>query len=235
MDDNLERIKTVEYNQKKSQFDITEIIAIIWRRKWLIILPLILVSMVTFAGSYLITPEYEASTIILVGNPVKLSTDLQRLLGNARPGYRSSQDRQMELKSLQNEITSSPFIYQLVQRLKLDESPSLHAAALKQQQMAPGLTLDQIKFDILLNSLRENISIGYAGNNQIKITVNSTDQFRARDMAESLGEVFIAEKMKQERGIIRASDEFTYGQLSKYEKDLEDRINEKTGLEKEFN
>ena len=37
------------------QLDVREILAMTWRRKWLIVIPLILVSAIAFAGSYLIT------------------------------------------------------------------------------------------------------------------------------------------------------------------------------------
>jgi uncharacterized protein involved in exopolysaccharide biosynthesis len=57
---------------------------------------------------------------------------------------------------------------------------------------------------------------------------------QARDMAQALSEIFISEKMKQELGMVRLSQDFSYEQLGKYEKDLKDRIDEKTEFEKEF-
>jgi polysaccharide biosynthesis transport protein len=220
--------------KEKSLFDVTDLLAIALRRKWLIILPVILITAVTVVGSYLITPEYEASVIVSMGPTVQLSTELERMLGNVGREYGGGDSRQLELRSLQNEITSSPFISQLIQNLKLDRDPGLDNAARKVQAVQPNLTLDQIKFDILLNSLRDKISVGFAGRNQILIKVQSTDQFQARDMAQQLAEIFIAEKMKQELGSIRLSQDFSYEQLSKYENDLQEKIDEKTKLEKEF-
>jgi len=221
-------------HKEKSLFDVTDILAIALRRKWLIILPIVLITAVTVVGSYLITPEYEASVIVSMGPTVQLSTELERMLGNVGREYGSGQSRQLELRSLQNEITSSPFISQLIQNLKLDRDPALENAAQKVQAMQPNLTLEQIKFDILLISLRDKIAVGFAGRNQIQITVQSADQFQARDMAQQLAEIFIAEKMKQELGSIRLSQDFSYEQLSKYESDLQEKIDEKTRLEQEF-
>lgn len=215
-------------------FDVTDILAIVWRRKWLIILPMILVTAATFAGSYLITPEYESSAILWLGNPVKLSGELQRLLGDARQGYRSARDEQLELRSLQNEITSSPYISQLVSILKLDQDPDLEKAASRIHASQPELSLDQIKLDILVAHLRDKIGVSYAGKDQIQVTVQSTDPFMARDMTQTLSEVFISEKMKQELGTVRMSQDFSYEQLAKYEKDLKDKIDAKTNFEKEF-
>ncbi len=215
-------------------FDVTEILAIVWRRKWLIFLPVILVTAVTFAGSYLITPEYESSAILWLGNPVKLSGELQQMLGSGQQGYRSMHDEQLELNSMQNEITSSPFISQLATRLKLDQDPTLEKDARKVLAAQPELALDQVKLDILTNKLRDKIVVTYAGKDQIMITVQSTDPFIARDMTQTLSEVFMAEKMKQELGVVRMSQDFSYEQLAKYEKDLNDKIDARTELEKGF-
>jgi uncharacterized protein involved in exopolysaccharide biosynthesis len=217
----------------KNLFDISEILAVIWRRKWLIILPLILVTGVALVGSYMITPEYESAVIVYLGQSLRLSTQLQRLLGDAGQGYRG-QDLRYELRSIQNEITSSPYISQLVTSLKLDRDPRLEKAARKIQASQPNLSLDQIKFDILLNSLREKIAISYAGRDQIGIIVQSTDPFKARDMAQKLAEIFISEKMKQELGSVRMSQNFSYEQLAKYENELQEKIDERTRLEREF-
>jgi len=227
-------MKNVYAEKKSSAFDVSDVLAITWRRKWLIVLPLILVTVVTLAGSYLITPEYESSVIVFIGNTMKLSTELQRLLGDGGRGYQTDRDRRLSLRSMQNEIKSSPFIRQLVERLELNKNPGLEKTALKMQAANPGIPLEQIKFDILLGGLREDIDIAYAGRDQIIITTQSTDPVVARDMAETLGEIFIAEKLKQELGSVRLSQDFSYEQLSKYERDLQNKIDERTRIEKEL-
>jgi uncharacterized protein involved in exopolysaccharide biosynthesis len=221
--------------EKSSHFDFTEVVAVVWRRKWLIMVPLVLVTVVTLVGSYMMTPMFESSVIIRVANPVKLSLELQRLLGDARQGYQTQQDRRLELRSLQNEITSTPYISQLVRNLRLDENPELEKAARKMQASSPRLSLDSIKFDILLAGLRNKIGVAFVGNDQIRITAQSTDPFRARNIAKTLGEVFISEKMKQELGTVRISQDFSLEQLARYENDLQEMINEKTEFEREMN
>ena len=220
---------------KRSSFDVTDVLNIVWKRKWLIVLPTILVTVITLAGSYLITPEYESSAIIWIGNPVKLSSELQHLLGDVRQSYRSTRDEELELKSLQNEITSSPYISQLVRNLHLDQDPGIEKAAARARTAQPNLPLEQIKLDLLVDNLREKIKVNYAGKDQVQLTVQSTDPFKARDMAQNLSEVFISEKMKQELGSVRVSQDFSYDQLAKYDKDLEDKIDKKTSSEREYN
>lgn len=219
---------------KKKAFDVNDLLQVAWRRKWLIIIPMIIVMLATYAGSYLITPEYESSVIVWTGSPVKLSNDLQRLLGSGQQMMRTDRDRQMELKSLQNEITSTPYLSQLIAMLKLDQDPKLNEKAIRARASRPDLSLEQIKQDFLVNGLREKIGVAYAGNDQVQITVHSTDANMARDMAQNLGDIFITEKMRQELGSVRISQDFSFEQLSRYERDLQDKIDRKTALEREY-
>lgn len=219
---------------QKKGFDISDLLSVGWRRKWIIIIPTILVTIATLGGSYLLTPVFRASVIVWVGNTVKLSADIQRMLGNGREAIRSERDMQLELQSLQNEITSSPYLGQLITRLKLDQSADVTQHALKQQANRPDLTLDQIKQDYLITKLRDQIYVSFVGKDQVQILVESVEPYLARDMAQNLGEIFMSEKMKEELGSVRISQDFSYEQLARYEKDLNDRINEKTAFEKEY-
>lgn len=224
----------MEAERHKKSFELSDIWTVAWKRKWLIVLPLILVSIFSFAGSYLITPEYQASVIIWLGNSVRLSDQLRRMIGDAGNVLGDERHRAEELRSLQNEVTSSPFIKQLVDNLKLDDDPSLNGKVQSIRSSRSDLSPDQVKFDLLLEDLRNRIDVSFAGWDQVRISVLSTDPLRARDMAQNLGEILMAEKMKQEQGSVRQSQDFTYGQLEKYDKDLQDKIAEKTDFERKY-
>jgi len=228
-----ERKPMTDTTQKKG-FDISDMISVAWRRKWIIIIPTILVTIATLGGSYLLTPVYRASVIVWVGNTVKLSADIQRMLGNGREAIRSERDMRLELQSLQNEITSSPYLGQLITRLELDQDAGVVQHAMKQQTSRPDLSLDQIKLDYLVTRLRDEIYVSFVGKDQVQILVESVDPYMARDMAQNLGEIFMSEKMKEELGSVRISQDFSYEQLARYDKDLRDKINEKTAFEKEY-
>lgn len=223
--------------RKKNQVEISDILAVIWRRKWLIVIPLIIATGISVVGVNFITPEYESHSIVSIGREVRLSTQVQRMIldGIAAASERRRYDEiQRELQSLQNEITSSPYISQLIQVLKLDQTPDLEKSAQQIRAGQPSLSLEQIKFDLLLNRLREKINVSFVGKDMVRITTQSTNPFLARDMAQNLAEIFITEKMKQGLGSIRVSEDFSYEQLIKYEKDLQDKIDARMELEKEF-
>jgi len=220
--------------QTKNQFDLGEIFTIIWRRKWMIFIPMIIVSAVTYAGSYFLPPVYETSVIIWVGNTLRLSDGLQRLVGDDLNAIGSSRNRRDELRSLQNEITSTPYIRQLVQILKLDENPELDRRAERLRAERSHVTKEQIKFNLLLEDLRDRITIDFSGQDQVEIAVESPNPHLAQDMAQNLGEIFISEKMKQRMGAVRVSQDFSFEQLEKYERDLQNKIAARTEFEREY-
>jgi polysaccharide biosynthesis transport protein len=224
----------MEENKHRKTIEISDVFAIAWKRKWLIVLPMLIVTAIAFAGSYMITPEYQSSVIIWLGNQVQLSNQIRQIVGDAGNVLGSTRNLSAELQSLQNEVTSTPYVRQLIDRLGLDKDPALDREVQKMRLTYPELTAEDIKFDMILNNLRENIAIGSAGWEQVRISVQSPDPFRARDMAQNLGEILMAEKMKQELGAVRVSQDFTYEQLNKYESDLQAKIDEKTSFEKKF-
>lgn len=224
----------MDNDKTKKSLDLSDIFAIAWKRKWLIFIPLVLVAISAYAGSYLITPEYQSSVIIWFGNPVQMTDQLRRMVGDATDVLGSERHRSEELRSMQNEVTSSPFLRQLVQNLRLDQDPSLDKRVAKMRASRPDMSPEQIKFEVLADDLRERIFVSFAGWEQVRISVLSTSPRMARDMAQNLGEILMTEKRRQQLGSVRLSQDFTYDQLSKYEKDLQDKIDELTEFQKKF-
>jgi uncharacterized protein involved in exopolysaccharide biosynthesis len=224
----------MESEKYKKSLEISDFWAIVWKRKWLIGAPLVLVFLISFVGSYLITPEYQSSVIIWLGNPVQLSDQLRRIIGDAGNVLGDDRHRAEELRSLQNEVTSSPYIKQLVDKLKLDQDPSLDKKVQKIRASRPDLSPQQVKFDLIVDDLRDRIAVSYAGYEQVRISVLSANPFRASEMAQTLGEILMAEKMRQEQGSVRLSQDFSYEQLEKYENDLQAKIAEKTEFERKY-
>ena len=91
----------MDTEKARSQQDVKDILGLAWKRKWLIIIPMILVAAVTFAGSYLITPQYESSAIIQIDPEVQLTREVQGLLGQ-QSGYRrmSNTERRNQAQQL---------------------------------------------------------------------------------------------------------------------------------------
>ncbi len=219
-------------NQQIKVTDLKALLPVIRKRKWLVLVPWILTSAIVFGGSYFLTPTYEASTIISIDTEVKLSQELQNLLG-MRQSYRAPARRD-QLRSIYNEITSSKYITLLNQKLSLDDDPLLVERARQMAATMPLMTEEQLVVHLLQNSLQGLITVTSAASDQIQLNVESTDPVKARDIANTLGEVFISERHIQEMASIRSSQNFSDIQLQKYENLLNTKIRERTEFEKNY-
>ncbi|MCM2271683.1 MAG: Wzz/FepE/Etk N-terminal domain-containing protein [candidate division Zixibacteria bacterium] len=212
--------------------DLRDIWRIIVRRRWLIILPFVVVTLVTYAGSFLLTPEFESSTIVAINPQMRLSGDLQRLLGTSDVSRRSSEDIRNELRSYYNELTSMKYVSLLAERLRLNEDPTIIGQATKIRGEHPEVSQEQIVNDLLQTQIQSNVTVEMAAQDHIVIKVLSTDPRKAQQISTNLGEIFVQEKLKQDISNLRSSQDFSDDQLQKYETMLQSKINEKTAFEK---
>jgi len=203
-------------NEKKTAkpIDLREIVAIIVRRKWLIILPLVLITAVSYAGTYFLVPKYESATIIWIDKPSSVSRELMSIVGERRE---TRDEMQSRILALETEITSKNFLLQLIRDLKLDDDPVITRAAYKAREDAQAYSLEQIRDNLLVEKLRQQISVSFHGWDQIKIKVTSIDPVKARDMADQLARILEREKAKYEMEKILDNQSFTDMQLKKTE------------------
>jgi uncharacterized protein involved in exopolysaccharide biosynthesis len=161
--------------QSNTQFAVKDIIAIAWRRKWLIVIPAILVSVSAFAASYLLTPRYETSTIVQVDPQIVLINEVRRLVGQENYRRESHEERRNRLASIYNELTSSRYTALVDDRLHLTDDPRIAEQAQAILQGQPSMTRERASLIILQDHIRENTRVSWASGDQIRITVQSTD------------------------------------------------------------
>jgi len=218
-------------NQKKHDeiLDVREIWRVLWRRKWLCIIPLVLISTVVSIGSRFLPRVYQSSTIVLIDRQVGLSNELQRALGIDR-SFQSDEMRRDELRAYGNELTSSYYLSRLANRLKLDQDSAIVKSVQDLLAASPGLSADQARLYVLHQKFANSITITSVGVNQVEIAVEFPRPAEARDIANTLGELFVAERLLQDMTSVRSSLDFTDVQLQKYERALRDKNAEKTRL-----
>ena len=96
------------------------------------------------------------------------------------------------------------------------------------------MSLEDARLNVLQGQLKEQISVNWASGDQIRIAVQSTDPMQARDISNTLGDIFIDEKVKQELNQVRSSQDFSDIQLEKYELRLAEKVRARTNTEKEL-
>ncbi len=195
-----------------------EIFAILARRKWLLIIPIILATAVAYGGSYLLTPRYQSSTIIWIDRPSSVSRELMGLLGASRE---TPEEQMARIAALKHEVTSQNYLVQLIQDLNLDQDPEISREAAKIRSGNQDVPLEQIKQQLLMNRLRNQISLSAIGADHVRLTVESEDPFDARDKVMKLTEILEREKARYEMERILDNQSFADLQLKKTEADFQ--------------
>ena len=193
--------------------ELTRIWEVIRRRKWVIIQALIVVTLVTVIGSYLITPSYEASSKILMMKARK---------GDIGPGS-------IGLSSLSSIFTTSsdidvnkvlaasrPYLENMVFKLQLRDAEGnlIHGDKLTQTG-----AVSTIKGRIFP---KPGISISqYQGTDILQIKAASPYPQEAMMMANTLAEIMVEQNQTQMRAEYRSARIFLEDQMHK----VKDRYN----------
>jgi len=132
---------------------------------------------------------------------------------------------------LQNELTSQTYLHQLIRELNLDQDPEITKQAAKMRDENPSFTLDDLKLSLLVNGLREQISVSSVGADQIELMVESGDPVIARDMVTTLTQILEQEKTKYEMERILDNQSFADLQLEKIEYNYQQMIDSLTSAQ----
>ena len=200
----------------------------------MIIIPVIIATLAAYGGTFLLAPEYQASTIVWIDKPESVSRELMRIIGSNQYSRESGEERRQRLQALQNEVTYQTYIYQLIEDLGLDKDPDITRRAAEQREASPQFTLEQLKRDILLDDLRERISVGFVGTDQIRISITSNDPKLSKDMVTKLTEIMEEEKTKYELEKILDNQNFADLQLSKTESMYQQAIDSLTAAQRDL-
>lgn len=200
--------------EKSEQFDLRRYLAIIRKRKILLILPFLGVLFTVMLGSLFMEPVYESSTTLLVADPRLLPRSVERMASGP-----SSLDH---MDALKREISSRDYLRRLIKTLQWDVNPELRAKAEEEKAKYPDLSVDEIVERWFIDSLREKIFLRAQGSDLLTIVVQDKDPKRALLLAKTLAQVSVDETLRRELSGVRGALEFSNEQLAIYKQQMED-------------
>jgi succinoglycan biosynthesis transport protein ExoP len=205
------------------QLGLRDVWQILWRRKLWLLLPVVVVTAVAFAGSFLLPVVYESSTKIVISTTKLVSPELERMLPTELGGLPSNRlVAQNWLASTRSEITSTDYINTLISDLNLRPGDKIVENAAKMREQFPEYDLSEIVRKLQIDELRDNISVSMIGQNQIIITCRSSKPKQANEMATKLAQVYREKKLAEEVRGVRDSQLFTDQQLALAQKEYDD-------------
>jgi uncharacterized protein involved in exopolysaccharide biosynthesis len=198
---------------------------ILVKRKWLLLMPTIIVPLVAVLVTFFMRPIYESSSSILLSESTILPPTVERQLQTGRqPQYQEQSDI---TNTYSNQIKSTAYLKILIAKLDIPVPENLKSAAAQQAATVPDVSATELAENLLINVLRKQIDITMQGANVLRIAVNSDSPAMAKKMTQSLAEIFLEENLAHELAGLQGSISFTEEQLTLYRDKLyeaEDRL-----------
>lgn len=211
-------------NPNEKQINLRDVWQMVKKRKWLLIIPMVLAVIAAYAGSFLLTERYQSRASILVKESEVLGPAVRALTsGSSSDAIRSEVDLRLWQQSVRSELLSPATLIRVIAELDLASDPGLRSEADELASSFPQYSREELTNIMLVRKLQEEIvKVGFIGQNLITIMCESEDPLKARKMAETLANIFREEQVKEDLLRIRAMQEFTTEQLTIYKKEWED-------------
>jgi capsular exopolysaccharide synthesis family protein len=204
--------------------ELTRIWEVIRRRRWIILQALIIITLIAFGGSYLVTPAYQASSKIMIKQPKKSGIDMGRLF--------QSKNINIGLSGLSTIITTSPDVD--VNKVLATSRPMINMMASNLQLRDTGgnpITADKLTQTGMVYRMKTriipqpNIAITqYQDTDILEIVATSPDPEEAMMMANTLSEIMVDENQIQMRAEYKSARIFLEDQIqgvkARYDKAL---------------
>jgi uncharacterized protein involved in exopolysaccharide biosynthesis len=220
--------------EKVTTLEIKDVTTIVRRRKWHVILPILLVTLVSFGGSYLLEKRYSSSTMVVIGQTKYLSKQLQAMIPGQEDRRFANFQQKNRLIAIKNEIMSSSYLTRLVEELGLFENQEVIRSAQKMHEKRPDIPIKNLTYHILIRDLRKNIDVDFNGEDIIEISSESNNPGLAMSIATKLAEIFKDERLQRELKGVRGALDFSDEQLAIYKINLEDAEQAKADFISEY-
>lgn len=168
---------------------------IVFRRKWLVIVPLVLGTMGGLIMGNVMPKTYRASTLILV--------EEGRVLNPLIEGLAVSTSTAQRLAVLREQILGWDRINQLIKKLDLAREVQ-----------------NQEQFEELVKNLRRDIKVSLRSNNIVSISYEGKYPQETQDIVKTITDIFIAENLRQQNRETDAAITFINDQLKLYQQKL---------------
>ena len=205
-------------NQDQSfKFDVTEYVRILWRKKLIVLMPLVFAVAVAWVGARFLPPVYQSSAVLRIENPNLMNRDVERMV---QTGRQRMHDAEMRAR-VASDLESSGFLDQLARMLGFDRDPAvIRQAEVAQANTFPDVSLEELVFRRLRSMLRSRIKVERGGPALFKISYMDANPEACHIIADAVSRLYIEEQQKlQSRGIQQVSD-FSDEQVAVYRERL---------------
>jgi uncharacterized protein involved in exopolysaccharide biosynthesis len=196
--------------------DLGNYARILWRKKYFLIVPLAIAFIVASVGVRFLVPEYEASSVIRIGNPNVPTNDVTQFVA----GRQSNRDEKTK-KQLETDLLGSNFLDELIKKLGIDRDPEVIAKAEIAHQTYPALSTEELVFRRLRDFLKKRIKIDDEGPGTFRVAYSDPNPDACYVIADAITQLYIDSQRKQTVQGLSNVQSYTDEQLAQYKERLD--------------
>ncbi len=200
--------------QVTKQMDLRGYLRAVWRRKWLLVIPVVVAGVAGAVTAQMLPPVYEAKSTVLVRVSERLSEPLARLVG--------SSPIEGQLARLQEKAKSTSFLVELVRTLDIADDEAIQSWARGQHRKDPSVSVEELAESRAVSYLQPRISVVRTSATGFQIVARDYEPERATLLAQHVTNAFVSASNREQLEDIRSIHDFSVEQLVIYKQKLND-------------
>jgi len=208
-------------HEQQDRIELGEYARILWKRKWMIVVPTLLVTATAWIGLSFVTPVYVSSALIQILDTDVVESVAADFAGDGRRGGRRDdpRDHTREMVGKLNQaVTGQRFLTPVGRRLGLDKAPSVRQSAVNLQARLPDLQLEELIVYAYTAPLKEKIAVESAGIALYKFSCKDEDPAFAYALARAVADEYLRFTLSEGIEIVDRTQQFSDEQLEHYQK-----------------
>jgi uncharacterized protein involved in exopolysaccharide biosynthesis len=198
-----------------------EYVRIVWKRKWMILVPTAIVLLTAWIGLRFVTPTYESKALIEIIDQDVIESVADEFADQGRRGGRRDRPSDYEeerVRQLNQQVTGQRFLGPVGKRLGLDRNPEILAAAQNMQSRLPDLKLDDLVVYAYTARLKEKIEVEKSGISLYEFICKDEDPHLAYALARAVAEEYLSYVLAEGIEVVDRTQEFSGEQLERYQR-----------------
>lgn len=230
----MEQVRKVVPEVEPGRANLRSYWKVFWRKKFYLVVPLVLSSAIAVAGVRRLTPIYESRTMIAIEDKNILAPTMERFVQPStdnRDQLRTQRYRAM----IETRVKSSDFLRLIVEDLGIDRSPEVRrrvSSAMGQEMQ--GIPLDDLVMRYLVGVLKKKIDVQNPMGDFFTVGVNDSDPATAFVLAGKIAEKFIEVTRQDQIQGVRQAGAFSDEQLAIYKDKLDASEKELSRVKREM-
>jgi succinoglycan biosynthesis transport protein ExoP len=196
--------------------DLQDLLRVVSRRRWLLVIPWVVAVVIGVLAAFLLPPLYFSTVQMQFQNPTALTGQLGGMVGGGPTG-----DQQLNI--MRGQIESSMFLRGIVVASGVEHDPATRVWALKHAgKRTLGTTPDEKVESVLIDFLRDAITLKVTKGDFIAVTVGAHEPRRAQRLTQAVADQFVLSSKSAQIEALRQTGEFASEQLQVYKQKLDD-------------